>query len=144
MPARLLCTQTPKKRNAQKTPSEMRKHPRRGLIHNSPSHFDWDIFNSLSIMCLLKFVSRNFEHKKNSEAGDDLLSREANRSTIGAGGLNFRVRHGTGWTPSAILTCFHCSIKTDKTVSAFRFPYSARFTWSCISHLPKQHESKTG
>ena len=64
----------------------------------------------------INFVLRQ---QKNSEAGDDLLSREANRSTIGAGGLNFRVRHGTGWTPSAILTCFHCSIKTDKTVSAF-------------------------
>ena len=57
----------------------------------------------------------NIQVQKNSEAGEDLLSREANRSTIGAGGLNFRVRHGTGWTPSAILTCFHCSIKTGKT-----------------------------
>ena len=56
-----------------------------------------------------------FRVQKNSEAGEVLLSREANRSTIGAGGLNFRVRHGTGWTPSAILTCFHCSIKTGKT-----------------------------
>ena len=69
-----------------------------------------------------EFVEQIFMYKiqaqKNSEAGEDLLSREANRSTIGAGGLNFRVRHGTGWTPSAILTCFHCSIKTDKTVSA--------------------------
>ena len=69
-----------------------------------------------------KLVEQIFIYKlqiqKNSEAGEDLLSREANRSTIGAGGLNFRVRHGTGWTPSAILTCFHCSIKTDKTVSA--------------------------
>ena len=63
--------------------------------------------------------------QKNSEAGEDLLSREANRSTIGAGGLNFRVRHGTGWTPSAILTCFHCSIKTDKTVSASSLSSSA-------------------
>ena len=44
--------------------------------------------------------------QKNREAGNDLLSREANRSTIGAGGLNCRVRHGTGWTPSAIVTCF--------------------------------------
>ena len=65
-----------------------------------------------------RFSCTKSKYKKNSEAGNDLLSREANRSTIGAGGLNFRVRHGTGWTPSAILTCFHCSIKTDKTVSA--------------------------
>jgi hypothetical protein len=28
------------------------------------------------------------------------------RSTIGAGGLNCRVRHGSGCTPSAITTCF--------------------------------------
>ena len=27
------------------------------------------------------------------------------RSTIGAGGLNFRVRHGTGCVPSARVTC---------------------------------------
>ena len=26
------------------------------------------------------------------------------RSTIGAGGLNFRVRNGNGWDPSAIIT----------------------------------------
>ena len=84
--------------------------------------------------------------QKNSEAGEDLLSREANRSTIGAGGLNFRVRHGTGWTPSAILTCFHCSIKTDKTVSA-----SSLSSFSLVlsgfaspSGLFQQHESKTG
>ena len=76
-----------------------------------------------------EFVEQIFMYKiqvqKNSEAGEDLLSREANRSTIGAGGLNFRVRHGTGWTPSAILTCFHCSIKTDKTVSASSLSSSA-------------------
>ena len=56
------------------------------------------------------FLNKVF-HKKNRETGNDLLSREANRSTIGAEGLNFRVRHGTGWTPFAIVTCFSVSIK---------------------------------
>ena len=96
-----------------------------------------------------EFVEQIFMYKiqvqKNSEAGEDLLSREANRSTIGAGGLNFRVRHGTGWTPSAILTCFHCSIKTDKTVSASSLSsFSSGSRLSHLRRLPKQHESKTG
>ena len=33
-----------------------------------------------------------------------LLSHGLHRSTIGAGGLNYRVRNGIGWTPSAITT----------------------------------------
>ena len=33
-----------------------------------------------------------------------LLSHGLRRSTIGAGGLNYRVRNGTGCTPSAITT----------------------------------------
>ena len=31
------------------------------------------------------------------------LPRRYQRSTIGAGGLNFRVRDGNGWDPSAIV-----------------------------------------
>jgi hypothetical protein len=40
--------------------------------------------------------------------GNDLLSQGWTPSTIGAGGLNFRVRDGNGWIPSAIITrrCF--------------------------------------
>ena len=63
-----------------------------------------------------------FFAQKNREAGEVLLSREANRSTIGAGGLNFRVRHGTGWTPSAILTCFSALSKLVKRLARLRFP----------------------
>ena len=36
------------------------------------------------------------------KVGDDLLSRF--RSTIGAGGLNFSVRNGKRWSPTAIVT----------------------------------------
>ena len=36
--------------------------------------------------------------------GSDLLSRALRRSTIGARGLNDRVRDGIGWGPSAIAT----------------------------------------
>ncbi len=36
--------------------------------------------------------------------GNDLLSHGLCRSTIGAGGLNFRVRNGNGWDPSAMVT----------------------------------------
>ena len=68
-----------------------------------------------AVFSFARMSESGIQIQKNSEAGEVLLSREANRSTIGAGGLNFRVRHGTGWTPSAILTCFHCSIKTGKT-----------------------------
>lgn|GEM_PF-6478173 len=37
-------------------------------------------------------------------SGGDLLSHGSNRSTIDAGGLNGRVRHGTGCVPSAMTT----------------------------------------
>ena len=36
--------------------------------------------------------------------GDDLLSRDLRRSTIGPGRLNDRVRNGIGWGPSGIAT----------------------------------------
>jgi hypothetical protein len=36
--------------------------------------------------------------------GNDLLSQGSSPSTIGAGGLNFRVRDGNGWIPSAMVT----------------------------------------
>ena len=36
--------------------------------------------------------------------GDDLLSHQWTGSIIGAGGLNFRVRNGIGWGPSAVVT----------------------------------------
>ena len=36
--------------------------------------------------------------------GDDLLSRALRQSTIGAEGLNDRVRNGIGWGPLAITT----------------------------------------
>ena len=36
--------------------------------------------------------------------GNDLLSHGLCRSTIGAGGLNFRVRNGNGWVPAAMVT----------------------------------------
>jgi hypothetical protein len=39
-----------------------------------------------------------------TESGDDLLSRGISPSTIGAGGLNFRVRDGNGCGPSALVT----------------------------------------
>ena len=39
---------------------------------------------------------------KIKKPGNDLLSRL--NSTIGAGGLNFRVRDGNGWDTSAIVT----------------------------------------
>ena len=42
------------------------------------------------------------------------------RSTIGAGGLNFRVRHGTGWTPSAIITC-SSALSSQRSCSASSF-----------------------
>ncbi len=38
------------------------------------------------------------------DSGSDLLSRGSCPSTIGAGGLNFRVRDGNGCGPSAIAT----------------------------------------
>ena len=39
------------------------------------------------------------------ELGNDLLSQEPEAlSTISAGGLNYRVRDGTGWTPVAKVT----------------------------------------
>ena len=37
-------------------------------------------------------------------AGNDLLSHVLLRSTIGAGGLDFRVRDGNGYDSSAIVT----------------------------------------
>ena len=40
--------------------------------------------------------------QKIKKPGNDLLSRL--NSTIGAGGLNFRVRDGNGWDTSAIVT----------------------------------------
>ena len=81
--------------------------------------------------------------QKNSEAGNDLLSREANRSTIGAGGLNFRVRHGTGWTPSAILTCFTVSIKTGKAHYSLLHLVCSACIFLTLQPLA-QHETKTG
>ena len=45
-------------------------------------------------------AARPSGHKKKS--GNDLLSHLMG-STIGAGGLNFRVRNGNGWDPSAIV-----------------------------------------
>ena len=36
--------------------------------------------------------------------GNDLLSQRLSVSTIGPGGLNFRVRNGNGWGPSGIIT----------------------------------------
>ena len=42
---------------------------------------------------------------KTAEQATTYSPADSVRSTIGAGGLNFRVRHGTGWTPSAIITC---------------------------------------
>ena len=36
--------------------------------------------------------------------GDDRLSRDLSRSTIGAGGFNGRVRNGIGWNSSASIT----------------------------------------
>ena len=45
-------------------------------------------------------LRRSEEDKKNP--GDDLLSHRS--STIGAKGLNFRVRDGNGWFPLAMVT----------------------------------------
>ena len=49
-------------------------------------------------------MSRKGSREDKKKPGDDLLSHGLNRSTIGAGGLNFRVRNGNGWDPSAVVT----------------------------------------
>ena len=50
-------------------------------------------------------VSRlTVSYKKRKVSGGVLLSHGLDRSTIGAGGLNCRVRHGTGCVPSAMAT----------------------------------------
>ena len=82
------------------------------------------------------FLNKVF-HKKNRETGNDLLSREANRSTIGAEGLNFRVRHGTGWTPFAIVTCFSVSIKISSSFSWLSSQTPRGASARCL----KQHET---
>ena len=52
--------------------------------------------------------------------GNVLLSHQIG-STIGAGGLNFRVRHGNGWVPSAMVTrqktlCLNLSQSSDSFI----------------------------
>ncbi len=49
-------------------------------------------------------------------------------STIGAGGLNFRVRDGNGWGPSAKATEICCQRAKDPTVSPSRTLLRARTT----------------
>jgi hypothetical protein len=44
------------------------------------------------------------EKREKKGPGDDLLSHQWTGSIIGAGGLNFRVRNGIGWYPSAVVT----------------------------------------
>jgi hypothetical protein len=44
------------------------------------------------------------KRREKKSPGDDLLSHQWTGSIIGAGGLNFRVRNGIGWNPSAVVT----------------------------------------
>ena len=57
------------------------------------------------------------------------------RSTIGAGGLNFRVRNGNGWVPSAMVTR---QLKTTSIVAAAAHGYPR-----CDRHRGKERVSCT-
>ncbi len=50
------------------------------------------------------WLSSILKRREKKSPGDDLLSHQWTGSIIGAGGLNFRVRNGIGWIPSAVVT----------------------------------------
>ena len=54
-----------------------------------------------SLLCVLIYLLLCVQGKE--KPGNDLLSH-VERSTIGVGGLNFRVRNGNGWNPSTMVT----------------------------------------
>ena len=56
-----------------------------------------------------------------------LLSHGLRRSTIGAGGLNFRVRNGIGCTPSAITTEHIRRLSADGKYAVFNMRFHGAF-----------------
>jgi hypothetical protein len=60
--------------------------------------------------------------------GDDLLSHGLFRSTIGAEGLNFRVRNGNGWDPFAIVTRQICICLHLQTADAVKRLYPSQLS----------------